>query len=106
MNFHNMSGAFALSLLGIAVIIGVMLVIPPVDQPDLTVGSGELSFVEVLSFEWPDPGIFMVLTGEYMMEIGSPPIAIVDLETGHVELYGDPNEAAKLFWEAVELMKP
>jgi len=38
--------------------------------------------------------------------IGEPPIATIDINTGDVELHGKPNDAALMFWEAVEEMKP
>ncbi len=33
-------------------------------------------------------------------------LAVIDLNTGKVKLHGNPNEAAKRFWKAVEMMYP
>ena len=32
------------------------------------------------------------------------PLAIISLKTGKVKLFGNPNEAARRFWDAVEVM--
>lgn len=47
----------------------------------------------------------MNISYDGIMKIGNPPVAILDLNTGHVELFGDPNDAALLFWEAIEVMQ-
>lgn len=31
------------------------------------------------------------------------PLVVIDLQTGHAKLSGDPNEAARSFWKAVEI---
>lgn len=71
-------------------------------DPETTVDTSGV----VIQFLPPTSDAILTLTHDGKMELGSPPIAIVDLETGRVFLYGDPDEAARMFWEAVELMKP
>lgn len=46
------------------------------------------------SFEDPKPH-FLTIRGK------GGTIVSVDMDTGKVEIHGDPNEAAKVFWKAV-----
>lgn len=48
--------------------------------------------------------VLLTLTDDKII-IGEPAIATIDINTGDVELHGKPNDAALLFWEAVEEMK-
>lgn len=95
-------------MMGLSAIVGIMFttLVPELPGPDLVTDTILVDNDEFnISFTYDDPGILLTLTADGKMEIGHPPIAIVDLETGHVFLRGDPDEAARLFWEAVELMR-
>ena len=100
---------FALVSIGVYITLLVVNEIKTLEQPehdysydpDFTTKIND----DIIKFTQGGSGLIMRLTHDGKMELGSPPIAIVDLETGTVDLKGDPSEAAKLFWEAVELMR-
>ncbi len=111
--YKNLAGTVMLVLMSLFVVILFMLAHTeePVEPNDLMMdyaydpeATVDTSGVTIDFTPW-DSGILLTLTADGKMELGSPPIAIVDLETGRVFLYGDPDEAARIFWEAVELMR-
>lgn len=77
----------------------------PVKQVDLEYDAGALVTTENLKFDDFKFEVLMTI-GDNKIVIGDPPIATIDTNTGDVELHGKPNDAALLFWEAIEEMKP
>lgn len=58
-----------------------------------------------LAFEGQDNwGIYATFSDTEII-IGHPPLVVIDMETGQAILHGDPNEAARLFWQAVERIR-
>lgn len=100
--------AFCLILL---VLIGLSLLLHYVSwdhgikQADMEYDAGALVTTENLKFSDFNYEVLMTI-GDDKIVIGDPPIATIDMKTGDVELHGKPNDAALLFWEAIEEMKP
>lgn len=99
-----------LVLIGVSLLLGHLT--GPQGIPPKTITDPESlmapSAYKDISIKFPSPSEFralLTLTDDEII-IGEPPIATIDINTGDVELHGKPNDAALLFWEAVEEMKP
>ena len=108
------------SFLSVGLILLVLIVISlllthltgPQGVPPKTIENAENliapSVYENINIKFPNPAEFralLTLTDDKII-IGEPPIATIDINTGDVELHGKPNDAALMFWGAVEEMKP